>query len=220
MANHTYTGTDVEISYDVKRCIHAAECVKGLPSVFDPDRRPWVDPEGASGDEIADVIQKCPTGALQYRRLDGGSEETAEKACTVHLVGDGPLYVAGPLRVRMPGEDDARAESRVALCRCGQSTNKPFCDNAHQDAAFEASGPIDTDRAISADVEGDGAPDVTVTPHENGPFHFGGVVEMSGDGHQGRARFLEPWLCRCGASKNKPFCDGSHKEIAFEAAGF
>ena len=152
MANHTYTGIDVEISYDVKRCIHAAECVKGLRSVFDPDRKPWVDPEGASADEIAAVIQKCPTGALQYRRLDGGSEEIPAQECTVHLDGDGPLYAAGPLRVRMLGEDDARVESRVALCRCGQSSNKPFCDNAHQDVGFEAvdAGPLAVARELES----------------------------------------------------------------------
>jgi uncharacterized Fe-S cluster protein YjdI len=41
---HTDRGEDIEVSYDVARCIHARECVEGAPEVFDPDRRPWVDP--------------------------------------------------------------------------------------------------------------------------------------------------------------------------------
>jgi uncharacterized Fe-S cluster protein YjdI len=39
---HEYSGEQISIGYDAKRCIHAAECVHGLPAVFDPDRRPWL----------------------------------------------------------------------------------------------------------------------------------------------------------------------------------
>ncbi len=174
--------------------------------------------------------------------------------CIVHLGGDGPLLVRSPLRVRMPGAEDGIAKPKAALCRCGQSANKPFCDGAHRDVEFRASGLIDTSRAMpeseapsregapsedeapprdgapsgegapSGDEAGSAAPadeagESVVTAHANGPLHFDGVVEISGEGHEGSARFLQPWLCRCGASKNKPFCDGSHKEIAFEAEG-
>lgn len=141
--------------------------------------------------------------------------------CIVHCGGDGPLLVRSPLRVRTAGAEDGIAKPKAALCRCGQSANKPFCDGAHRDIEFPASGPIDTSRATSepeAPPAGE-AGEAVVTAHANGPLHFDGVVEISGDGHEGSARFLQPWLCRCGASKNKPFCDGSHKEIGFEAEG-
>lgn len=141
--------------------------------------------------------------------------------CIVHCGGDGPLLVRSPLRVRSAGAEDGIAKPKAALCRCGQSANKPFCDGAHRDIEFRASGPIDTTRATS-DAEapsGEEAGEAVVTAHANGPLHFDGVVEISGEGHEGSARFLGPWLCRCGASKNKPFCDGSHKEIGFEAEG-
>src|ERR1700730_13943015 len=70
-----YDAEDITISYDVKRCIHAEECVRGLPRVFDPGRRIWVDATQASAEEIAHIVQHCPTGALHFRRTDGGVEE-------------------------------------------------------------------------------------------------------------------------------------------------
>ncbi|MXW65862.1 MAG: hypothetical protein F4Z72_02455 [Gemmatimonadales bacterium] len=146
--------------------------------------------------------------------------------CIVHCGGDGPLLVRSPLRVRTAGAEDGIAKPKAALCRCGKSANKPFCDGAHRDVEFRASGPIDTSRATSeSEAEappgssGDEAGEAVVTAHANGPLHVDGVVEISGEGHEGSARFLQPWLCRCGASGNKPFCDGSHKEIGFEAEG-
>ena len=153
--------------------------------------------------------------------------------CIVHCGGDGPLLVRSPLRVLTAGAEDGIAKPKAALCRCGQSANKPFCDGAHRDIEFRASGPIDTSRAASeaasepesaADADaaarsGEEVGEAVVTAHANGPLHFDGVVELSGEGHEGSAVFRQPWLCRCGASSNKPFCDGSHKEIGFEAEG-
>lgn len=147
--------------------------------------------------------------------------------CIVHCGGDGPLLVRSPLRVRTAGAEDGIAKPKAALCRCGESANKPFCDGAHRDIEFRASGPIDTTRAVSGSeptpgeeaTSGEEAGEVVVTAHANGPLHFDAVVELSGEGHEGSARFGQPWMCRCGASKNKPFCDGSHKEIEFQAEG-
>ena len=71
-----YTSEAIDVSYDARRCIHAAECIRGLPAVFDTDRRPWILPTGASADAIAAVIENCPSGALHYTRRDGGARET------------------------------------------------------------------------------------------------------------------------------------------------
>ena len=143
---------------------------------------------------------------------DGGD------VCTVRCHEHGPLLVQGRLRVRgSGGEEEAR--TRAAFCRCGHSANKPYCDGAHKDVRFEASGPIDTSRALAPDHGGDDGPEVVVKPHANGPYHFDGVIELSVAGQEEGARFAKPWLCRCGASKNKPFCDGAHKQIPFEAEG-
>ena len=73
----TYPTDDLIVEYDAARCIHVKECVKGLPTVFDPDRRPWVDLSLASPEAVEDVIRRCPTGALHYRRKTGESEAPA-----------------------------------------------------------------------------------------------------------------------------------------------
>lgn len=135
---HTYQSDDIEVQYDVGRCIHAAECVRGLPRVFNPDARPWVQPEHASGDEVAAVVERCPTGALSYTRRDGGKEETPPKRNVVQLVKDGPVYVHGALAIEDPESRCPDSAHRIALCRCGHSKNKPFCDNSHVEAGFEA----------------------------------------------------------------------------------
>ena len=70
-----YTNETIDITYDLSRCIHAEECVNGLPSVFDTARRPWILPGGASADAIAAVIAKCPSGALLFTRFDDGAPE-------------------------------------------------------------------------------------------------------------------------------------------------
>jgi uncharacterized Fe-S cluster protein YjdI len=64
----TYTGTRVDVSFDVAVCQHAAECVRGLPEVFDTRRRPWILPDGAAAERVVDVVGRCPSGALRIER--------------------------------------------------------------------------------------------------------------------------------------------------------
>ncbi|HYD10011.1 MAG TPA: (4Fe-4S)-binding protein [Acidimicrobiales bacterium] len=63
-----YEGRGITITWEPERCQHAAECVRGLPGVFDSSKKPWIDPLGASADEIAMVIDRCPSRALGYER--------------------------------------------------------------------------------------------------------------------------------------------------------
>ena len=64
----TYEGAEIDVSFDPEVCEHAAECVKGLPAVFDTARRPWIVPDAAPADEVAAQVERCPSGALQYAR--------------------------------------------------------------------------------------------------------------------------------------------------------
>jgi uncharacterized Fe-S cluster protein YjdI/CDGSH-type Zn-finger protein len=147
MSRRTYRGVDIEVSFDGDLCIHATECVQGLPAVFDRHRRPWVLADNGSADEVSRVIERCPTGALLYRRLDGHMDEQVPAGTTVTPVENGPLAVRGDLVVRH--EDGSRERlPRAALCRCGQSKNKPFCDNSHLAAGFQAPG-VRPDEAVS-----------------------------------------------------------------------
>ena len=135
-----YADEDIEISYDARRCIHAAECVHGLPAVFDSTRRPWIVPAAASADEIARVITKCPSGALHFKRRDGGPPEIPSEPITIVPTPGGPLYVSGFVQLRSADGQSVVEDVRMALCRCGQSHNKPFCDNSHIDAGFDDPG--------------------------------------------------------------------------------
>ena len=65
----TYQGRSIAVSFEAKRCRHAAECVRGLPEVFDIERRPWIQPDNAAADRTAEVVRRCPSGALEYHRV-------------------------------------------------------------------------------------------------------------------------------------------------------
>ena len=133
-----YRGKDIEVSFDLDICIHVGECLRGDPAVFELKRRPWVLPDAGRTEAIVDVIHRCPSGALQYRRLDGGPEERHE-GTTVTPIKNGPLLVVGDVEVR---REDGTVERlpRATLCRCGQSRSKPFCDNEHLKIKFVAGG--------------------------------------------------------------------------------
>jgi uncharacterized Fe-S cluster protein YjdI len=122
-----YRGEAVDVSFDPMRCRHAAECVRGLPSVFDTNRRPWILPEGADPDEVVRVVARCPTGALRtHPRASAALEHPTTPTEVVALPG-GPVLVRGDLHVTAPGGLDER-ETRAALCSCGATANAPYCD--------------------------------------------------------------------------------------------
>ncbi|MFI1864125.1 (4Fe-4S)-binding protein [Streptomyces jumonjinensis] len=122
-----YAGREITVSFEARRCLHAAECVHGLPQVFDLARRPWVSPDDAPADRVAEVVRRCPSGALRYRYADGRAEEPGSPA-SVERTGTGRLVMRGDLVVRTPyGE---RRETRVTLCGCGATGNRPYCDQS------------------------------------------------------------------------------------------
>jgi CDGSH-type Zn-finger protein/uncharacterized Fe-S cluster protein YjdI len=208
-----YEHGDLTVEYSVRRCIHAAECVRGLPAVFDPERRPWIDPSRADADAVIEVVRRCPTGALRAR-LRGGAPETPDERAVLRVVADGPVYARGRIRLALP-QGMAVDEARVALCRCGASKNKPYCDNSHVETGFCDPGLLgqgkvkpgpDTDPSV---VEIQGIP--------NGPLLVNGpITVLAADGQSMEGTSCA--LCRCGQSGAKPFCDGTHKKAGFRAA--
>jgi uncharacterized Fe-S cluster protein YjdI/CDGSH-type Zn-finger protein len=135
-----YRNDRIEVTWEPAFCIHVAECLRGLPRVFDSWRQPWIVVDNGSPDEIAEVVQRCPTGALHFRRLDGGPQEAGPEETTVQLRHDGPSFVRGKIRIEDPSGHVVREDTRVALCRCGGSEHKPFCDGTHRKIGFR-SGP-------------------------------------------------------------------------------
>ncbi len=207
-----YQGNGIVVSYEVKRCIHAAECVRGLPAVFDLDKRPWIQADEASPDALTEVIVRCPSGALHFVRTDGGRAEAMPEANTVLPAVNGPVYIQGNVKITTP-DGETLQDTRVALCRCGASDNKPFCDNSHLKIDFQAADrstyPQDGDHEMEA-----GGP-LGITPLTGGPYLLQGNFEIRNAEGQSLFNGHKTTLCRCGASQNKPFCDGSHKLIGF-----
>ncbi len=101
-AARSYDGEGIVVGFDAHRCLHAAECVRGLPAVFDAGRRPWVQPDNAPADEVADVIRRCPSGALQYHRTGGMPDEVPTSPPVCRCTRTGCSTCAGTWRSPRP----------------------------------------------------------------------------------------------------------------------
>lgn len=213
---HTYENSEIEITYDAKRCIHSAECVKGLQQVFDPNERQWIRPENAPADSVAEVVTRCPTGSLHYRRKDGGPEETVPSRNTIAVFPDGPVYLRGNIEIRDHEDNLVLQDTRLALCRCGESGNKPACDNNHLKARFRAPAHIDS-TAAGKKPEEKSHGKLKLKLRKNGPVLVEGNYQIFSNVSQPVESSKTIALCRCGGSSNKPFCDGTHKKIGFES---
>lgn len=208
MSTKNYTSDAIDVSYDPQKCIHAAECVRGLPAVFNTRLRPWVQPWQADADVVAEIVERCPTGALHYRRKDGGADEAVEPANTVVVTPNGPYYLRGDLRLA----EGQAPETRLALCRCGASANKPFCDNSHRQVGFRDPGRL----ARQQDEEAGAGGPLEIKPQPNRSLRLVGPLEIrSFDGNE-VYRCTAAVLCRCGHSHEKPFCDATHRSIGFK----
>ncbi len=139
MADKTkeYSNGEVTIVWKQDVCIHSAICVNGLPGVFDSKARPWINAEGATTDEIVTQVKKCPSGALSfYMNNEEAAAPSVESESIVEVVPNGPVLVFGNVLVK---HSDGREEQRnkmTALCRCGASSNKPYCDGTHKKNGF------------------------------------------------------------------------------------
>ena len=131
-----YGTSEITVQWFAGRCIHSANCVRALHPVFDPKRRPWIDPTAASADAIAAAVLRCPTGALHFVRHDGGSQETPDVPTTVTPIRNGPLYVRGNVEARALDGTALRRDTRMSLCRCALAEKMPFCDNTCRKARW------------------------------------------------------------------------------------
>jgi CDGSH-type Zn-finger protein/uncharacterized Fe-S cluster protein YjdI len=212
-AIETAEGKDIIIDFETKRCIHARFCVLQQPGVFKANVvGPWLAPDDATSAEgLVAAAQNCPSGAVRYRRKDGGPQEGPPPVNLIRVRANGPLAVHAAIMM-----DGRAAGFRATLCRCGQSKNKPLCDGSHVAAAFAATGEPKTGD-VTALARRDGA--LEIRPQKNGPLAIHGSVEViSGTGRAVR-RAEDLMLCRCGGSANKPYCDGTHARIGFTTQG-
>lgn len=138
---HTYSNKDITITWKPDVCIHSKICWHNLRSVFDPARRPWIMPDAADTATIMAQIDKCPSGALGYTPIDKSGEPSnvadAMVSSIIECLPNGPLLINGEVMVKKPDGTEEVKSGTVALCRCGGSKNKPYCDGSHVAIGFE-----------------------------------------------------------------------------------
>ena len=132
----TYKGRDISIHNNDGVCAHRGHCTGNLPSVFKSKGDPWIDPDAASADEIARVIEMCPSGALSYTR-NGILHKDQEREPGITVLKDGPYEVVGEPELIDPYGSKPESKEHYTLCRCGGSKNKPFCDGQHHKIKFK-----------------------------------------------------------------------------------
>ena len=135
-----YTNGEVTVVWKPTLCIHSTICWKnetGLPEVFNPKMRPWIKPEAADTQRIIEQVNKCPSGALGFfMNDDEQKDETAESEHIVEALPNGPLLVYGNFTLKDKKGIEKKQSKVTALCRCGASANKPYCDGTHTKINF------------------------------------------------------------------------------------
>lgn len=134
-----YSNGEITVVWKPEQCIHSTLCWKGLINVFNPRERPWIKMDGADTSRIIEQVTKCPSGALSYY----SSEHTEAPAdvtdvdTIVEITKNGPLMVYGNITIRHKNGEEEQKHRVTALCRCGASSNKPFCDGTHVKIGFK-----------------------------------------------------------------------------------
>jgi len=140
-----YKTEDLIVYWTPSLCSHAGKCIHGLPEVFNTEKRPWINMNGAKAEEIIKAIDTCPTGALQYRLTESskvdpaiakgpGSIDCKSESFTnvqIKVANNGPFIVKGPVQLIDFDGKLIKESSQMVLCRCGLSKNLPFCDGSH-----------------------------------------------------------------------------------------
>ncbi len=138
-----YTNEEITIVWKPDICVHSGICAKGLAEVFNPRARPWVNMEGATTDRIVQQVRECPSGALSYFVNEVAAEAKEEantdeqEVVNVEVIPNGPLMVHCTVKVKDAAGKEEIRKSKSAFCRCGASTNKPYCDGSHRSINFE-----------------------------------------------------------------------------------
>jgi uncharacterized Fe-S cluster protein YjdI len=134
--NKEYSNGEITVLWDDTKCVHSANCVRGLPKVFNPARRPWINLEGTPSAAIVATVKTCPSGALTMK--DDAVSAADAPGVTITLAANGPLLLDG--EVEIVDEQGIRLMKKgpVAFCRCGASAKKPWCDGSHKRVGFLA----------------------------------------------------------------------------------
>jgi CDGSH-type Zn-finger protein/uncharacterized Fe-S cluster protein YjdI len=208
---YSYLGDTISVEWNQRLCIHIAECGRAEGDLFVGGRQPWCQPNLVNLEDVIEVVERCPSGALTYKANEQSVVESPDKENTVVVSYNGPYFVRGDLSIEGSPESHNGTAFRAALCRCGASKNKPFCDNSHEAIGFKDYGAVgEKGKKVTAN-----GGKLTIKKLENGPLLMSGNIKIMNSSGRLAWEGTEVALCRCGASKNKPFCDGSHVAAGF-----
>ncbi|MFT5573858.1 MAG: putative Fe-S cluster protein YjdI [Cryomorphaceae bacterium] len=130
-----YANDQVTVVWQPSKCSHSAVCAKGLAEVFNPKQRPWINMQGSDSDSIVKTVKQCPSGALSIKGDELKPQAGADDV-VIKVLANGPMLVKCKVSFTMP-DGTTKEVANPALCRCGASANKPFCDGAHVKAGFK-----------------------------------------------------------------------------------
>ena len=140
-----FSNGEITVYWKADLCIHSANCLMGMPRVFNNKRKPWINVTGADSKKIMKTVDSCPSRALTYLKSTSFTirkkrkiKKQAPKFAKVQILKDGPALVTGNFIIRDPDKKKIRISSPVAaICRCGGSKKKPFCDGSHLALGFK-----------------------------------------------------------------------------------
>jgi uncharacterized Fe-S cluster protein YjdI len=136
-----YANKEITILWKPNLCSHSTKCWKGLLTVFNPSLKPWINPNGATSENIIAQINQCPSGALSFivnedkNTMTNTNQETVEHI--VEVTENGPLLIYGTIKVKDTMGNETIKNKTTAFCRCGASKNKPYCDGSHVKINFK-----------------------------------------------------------------------------------
>ncbi len=133
----SYSGAEITIFDNRSICAHSGVCTDNLAAVFRLKQEPFVDADAASIEEITHITNKCPSGALSYTLKKDDDNVKANANSAVMVAPNGPYVVSGDIALVDTKSGEGAAKNQAALCRCGASKNKPFCDGSHWAIEFK-----------------------------------------------------------------------------------
>ena len=134
-----YSNGELTVVWEPGKCIHSEVCVKTLPNVYRPTEKPWIKIDEASTEDLKKQIDQCPSAALSYyMNAEGPKSESNAENIKVVVMDKGPLLVTGDLEVKGKDGSVEMKSKTTAFCRCGASSNKPYCDGSHNAIDFDS----------------------------------------------------------------------------------
>lgn len=139
MGKHTYSNDQITVGWDSETCFHSKVCVNNLASVFNLQKKPWINVDGDSKEAIMKLIDTCPSGALSYKLANQHSimNQESKPEVSITIASSGPYLIKGNVEVLDAEGNLIETRENFALCRCGNSSNKPFCDGSHKKIDFQ-----------------------------------------------------------------------------------